>query len=184
MMLQKNRLETDDRLLKVVWVVNWQQFFDIMEELEREGVMIQVIPCDLVVCDEILDFVLDLVIEMFNSGKNIAKKLYMEYILRFLAKTQIREVISIMEKISAQAYCLIVYSRSNRASVVYENLLSEGIIKEVPIELCKTNIDRVVEVYELDKDRLTLQAKFRNQSFEEILCKAILEKISLSLISK
>jgi len=170
-------------LFKTVLIKNRSLLFRVMEN-QGDKAIIQVIPCKLVICKKVLEYVLDLVLEAFKFGRNIAKKPYMEFLLRFFGRTQIRDVISLLEAYTAGIYWLVIFSRRGEAEGIYRSLLEEGIVEEVSPEECKASIDDIVAAYKFDMDKLLLQSEYRSEPLEKVLCKAVFEKISLSLTAK
>ncbi|MCR8433804.1 MAG: KEOPS complex subunit Cgi121 [Crenarchaeota archaeon] len=176
--------EETDKVIKIVAVKNRQKLLEVIENFSGTDTLIQVIPCDLVVNGVILKFILDLTLELLNSGKNIAKKSHIEFLLRLFARTQIRDVIDIIKGISANVCWLVMYSKSTDVCELYNKLVSEGVIEEVASSSCQANINKILSIYDLDEAQLAFQAESRSEPLESVLLKAILEKISMSIVSR
>lgn len=181
--MEEGSKETD-RIIKVVSVKDWQRLLELIEDFSKFGILIQAIPCGLVVSSTVLDLVLDLTLELMNSGRNIAKKPYMEFLLRLFARTQIKDVVSILRDLPVSICWLVIHSRSSNAQEVYNKLMMDQIIGEAAFSSCEVGIDKIIEIYGLDRAQLISQAEFRGEPLENVLLKAVLEKISTSLVSK
>ncbi len=156
---------------------------EIIDGWSRRSVWIQFIPSCLVISIRSIILAVQLALRDFIRGDNIARKLNLEIGLRYLARTQVREVLEIFRSISDAYYWLVVVSKEN-VETIAKQIIEQGEICERNDDICFSNVelDLIARVFEVDKCLTEKTCKSRNLSQRKALEMIILEKIALGKI--
>lgn len=156
---------------------------NIIDEWNRRGCWVQFIPACLTISAKSIILATRLALRDFIRGNNIARKLSLEIGLRFLARTQVREVLEILKSIVDICYWMIIVSKRNVKSIMEQIIDQKRIrVKDSSSCISRADLGLIAKVYKINEDMLEEICKTRGLSRHEALERIIMEKIALRRI--
>jgi len=177
--------------LRTIYAIltNKRKFEEIIQESEKAGIFITVIPCDLVISDLHLQYSINAAIRDFKFEQNIAKKISMQILLRFLGERQINIALKKATFEEGADICLIFTAEKHddiSTNKIAENIIkkakSTGALEKISLtKRCRPDLEKIIEIYDIVSEELeAISRGDENQS--ELLEKIILERCALTLL--
>ena len=165
------------RVLRVE--VDVDRLVDAILLYERRGVWIQYVPCSVVVSERALRLAVVYAIRSFYRRRNISRKLNLEVLLRLFGRTQVREVLEILNRYSEEEG-ILVFLCSNPDQILNE-LVGSGVVRRIVGYGFAPDVDVLMDLYGLSRDVVERQAEVRDVSFMDALECMIIERMAVAM---
>lgn len=163
-----------------VCLENRNRIPNIIDEWGLRECWVQFIPACLTISTRVVILATRLALRDFIRGDNIARKPNLEIGLRFLARTQVREILEIFRSIIDVCYWMIIVSKRDVGNIAERIIEQEKIcVKDSNLCMSRADLGLISKIYKINKNMLERICKSRGSSRYEILERIILEKIAL-----
>ncbi len=159
---------------------------ETIRSLEQKGIWIAIIPCKLILDLKQIASAANLTIRDFMQNQQKAKKINIQFLLRFLGESQIKDAFKKIEQIKDNNFCLVAFFNTvlhheNATKMLKEYLIKMSHISMVSQDKCQPDIESIIHVYNVNEKEIESVSR-HNAPFKENLVKILLERIALSFL--
>ncbi len=162
-------------------IADRKKLLDAVLEFEKRGVWIQYIPCEFVVSRRVLDIATVLALRDLNRGKMVARKLNLQVALRYFGRTQVRDVIPLLETSRGSKFAIIIISED--PDTILDALCEWGVIISL-LDDCIGDINRITEVFGISRDLFDRQKEGRKLGAVGLLERFVIERMATAFLMK
>lgn len=159
---------------------------EMIDELEEKRIWISIIPCKIVLSRQQIESAIKLAIRDFLQNENRAKKINIQFILRFLGERQISSALEKIASLKDPNVCIVVFypktfSEKETVSILTRQLLENDTTNLTKSLRCKPDLSVIKNIYKVTKNEIRSVLRDK-EDIKEGLIKIILERIALSFL--
>jgi len=159
----------------------------VIKSLEKQGIWMALIPCKIILDTKQIDSAATLAIRDFVQNMQKARKINIQFLLRFLGERQIMEAFHKLSEINDNDYCFVVFydptlSKNEVVKILEEYCAKQNCINNLSDNYnCRPDIDTIMRIYDINHSEIEAVSR-NNTPMREKFIKIILERIALSFL--
>ncbi len=167
-------------------LLNKQKAEETIDILEKKNIWIAIIPCKIIINKIQVESAIQLAIRDFINEENRAKKINIQFLLRFFGEKQIVRVFEKLSKITDSSICMVAFykdlSRGDIIALLNELFIQKKIIRELTEDqICEPSLEEIKKIYNIS-DKEIEAITWDDAGLIVVLTKLILERIALAFL--